>query len=309
MALRRLTYVFVVLCLLPITGVSVRAAEIGCFSRYGFTPDGKRDDTERIAEETARKLWPSGFRPAPGMCQWAFLHGTISRGDYDRVLAFYRQNHQVLNVFELSSPGGDVLEAMKIGKLMRKFLITAWAPYSILLENGGEYWFGQACQGPGCACASACALIWFGAVDRNGRVGLHRPRIDDPEFKVLPPAEATKVYRRTLDEIGKYLDEMEAPRSMIDAMVATNSADIRWVDAEKDDLKRPPSIAEWADAACGYIPNEEKNATGELSMKEINSTLSPRDAVLLKLLREKDTKHSQCWMALRFSQVEQLPSP
>jgi hypothetical protein len=298
-----------VLCLLAITGVSARAADIGCFSRYGFTPDGRQDDTDRIAEEGARKLWPSGFRPAPGMCKWAFLRGTISKGDYDKVLAFYRQNHRLLNVFELSSPGGDVLEAVNIGKFMRKFLITAWASYPIPLENGGEYLFGSTCRGPECACASACALIWFGAAVRHGRVGLHRPRIDNQEFKALAPAEATKVYRRTLDEIGKYLDEMEAPRSMIDAMVATNSADIRWVDAQKDDLERPPSVAEWADAACGYITNEEKNAKEELSMKEINGSLSSKEAIFLKLLREKDTKHAQCWMALRFSQVEQLPSP
>jgi hypothetical protein len=138
---------------------------------------------------------------------------------------------------------------------------------------------------------------------------LHRPRIDDPQFKVLAPAEATKVYRRSLDEIEKYLDEMEAPRSMIDAMVATNSADIRWVDADKDDLERPPSVAEWADAACGYITNEEKNTEEELSINEINGSLSSKAAIFLKLLREKRIKHAQCWLALRFNQVERLPPP
>ena len=93
----------VVLCLFVFVGGSGRAAEIGCFSRYGFTLDGKQDDTDRISEDAARKLWPSGFRPAPGMCKWAFLHGPISKGDYDKVLDFYRQSHRVLNVFELSS--------------------------------------------------------------------------------------------------------------------------------------------------------------------------------------------------------------
>ena len=81
----------VVLCLFVFVGGLGRAAEIGCFSRYGFTLDGKQDDTDRISEDAARKLWPSGFRPAPGMCKWAFLHGPISKGDYDKVLDFYRQ--------------------------------------------------------------------------------------------------------------------------------------------------------------------------------------------------------------------------
>jgi len=238
------------------------------------------------------------------MCKWAFLHGTISDGDYDKVLSFYGQSHRLLNVFELLSPGGNVLEAIKIGRFMRKFLMTAWAPNPL-----GEHMFLHTCQGPECARESACALIWFGAVNRSGRVGLHRPRIDDPEFSNLAPAEATKVYRRVLDEIAKYLDDMEAPRSMIDAMVATNSADIRWVDADKDDLERPPSIAEWADAACGYRTTEEKNAKEELSIKKINGSLSSKEAIFLKLLSEKDTKPAQCWLALGFGQVDRLPRP
>jgi hypothetical protein len=89
----------------------------------GFREDGKPE--EIISEDNARKLWPSGFRPVPGMCQEAFLHGEIVKGDYEKLKAFYRKNHNVLNVFYLYSSGGDVLEAIKIGRLMRTFLMTA----------------------------------------------------------------------------------------------------------------------------------------------------------------------------------------
>ena len=40
-------------------------------------------------------------------------------------------------------------------------------------------------------------------------------------FRALPPDEAAKVYRRVLDSITRYLDEMEAPKSINDAMVTT----------------------------------------------------------------------------------------
>ena len=80
-------------------------------------------------------------------------------------------------------------------------------------------------------------------------VGLHRPRIDDPEFASLPPEKATRIYRRVLSDIENYLDEMEVPEPIIQSMVATSSSDIRWVDAIADQLSRPPSYAEWEDAS------------------------------------------------------------
>jgi len=159
--------VVIALLLLAVYGVPAHAAEIGCFKRLGFTEDGKPE--EIISEDNARKLWPSGFRPIPGMCQEAFLHGKIVKGDYEKLEAFYRPNHNVLNVFDLASPGGDLLEAIKIGRFMRTFLMTALSAHMVdpmLVQKGLEPWHGLTCRGPECLCASACALIWFGAVDR-----------------------------------------------------------------------------------------------------------------------------------------------
>src|SRR5262249_47078306 len=102
-----------------------------------------------------------------------------------------------------------------------------------------------------CICASACALIWFGAVTRQGTVGLHRPRIDDPMFRGLSPPDASTAYRRLLERIDAYLNEMEVPKSIIESMIATGSGDIRWVEDIDDGLDHPPSIAEWIDASCG----------------------------------------------------------
>jgi hypothetical protein len=55
-----------------------------------------------------------------------------------------------------------------------------------------------------CMCSD---LVWCRESEWSCRAA--PPRIDDPEFGILAPAEATKVYRRVLDEIAKYLDEME----------------------------------------------------------------------------------------------------
>ena len=201
---------------------------------------------------------------APGL-----LSGQISKGDYEKVVTLLRASvakatgTQFLTEFVLNSPGGDVDEALKIGRLFRKYLITTTAPLHATAASPSQmpYLILRSMISPGnielcrgredCECASACALIWFGGVDRGGTVGMHRPRINDPMFKGLSPVDASNTYRQVLGRIAAYLGEMEVPKPIIETMVATSSDDIRWVDGIDDKLDRPPSIAEWEDASCG----------------------------------------------------------
>jgi hypothetical protein len=173
-----------------------------------------------------------------------------------------------LNNVVLVSPGGDVDEALKIGRLFRKYLISTIAPTD--LGGGSTYLSAPECKGQNCGtCASACALIWFGGVERTGTVGAHRPQINDATFAGLSPADASNRYRRLLARITAYLEEMEVPNSITEAMVATSSGDIRWVDAIDDNLQRPPSTAEWVDASCGargpYLEEIKQNTLERLS--------------------------------------------
>jgi hypothetical protein len=88
-------------------------------------------------------------------------------------------------------PGGDVDNALKIGHLFRRYLISASAP---LLAPNGVFelpWLvaGKVqylCRAPDCVCANARALFWFGGVNRQGRVGLHRPHTEDPVSEIYP---------------------------------------------------------------------------------------------------------------------------
>ena len=268
-----------------------------------------------VDEETASRLWPSGnrYRPPDGSCEEGYFHGPIADGDYDKVRQFYRKYHPFLYAFKLNSPGGDVDEAMRIGRLFRKYQITTYAPESagpsyILGHGTGAEW-EPLCAGSDCACASACALMWFGGVERSGTVGLHRPRIDDPAFKALRGADATKVYIRILLEIARYLEEMEVPRPMIDAMVATGSSEIRWIDSIGDDLFRPPSIAEWEDAACSAFNKEGKKALSGLFGKKYDSSLTANEKLLMQMLDDKRMNRDGCLINLRYREVDRLTPP
>jgi hypothetical protein len=190
---------------------------------------------------------PRGF----GSCDDALLRDKIVKCDYERVRIFMANLLSTRLI--LVSPGGDVDEALKIGRLFRKHLILADAPWR---KPDGSIWiYGldrtRPCRGQNCTCASACAFIWFGAVERDGTVGLHRPYIDDPMFAGLPPAEASIRYRQMLDRVVSYLNDMEVPTSIIESMTTTGSGNIRWVDAIDEGVVRPPSIAEWVGASCG----------------------------------------------------------
>jgi hypothetical protein len=161
------------------------------------------------------------------------------------------------------------------------------------------------CTGSECICASACGFIWFGAIDRGGTVGLHRPRTGDAAFKALAPSEASVVYKRMLDNITRYLEEMETPKPLIDSMVGTGSADIQWVDFTRA-LTHPPSIAEWIDASCGPFADQDYDTLDELSYKADRTRV---EDVLLKSLRDKWSKRIHCWSDLVETHRKRLTPP
>jgi len=285
------------------TFASARAAEIRCdpgISGHFTLPQDETFYSQR---------WPSGVRPTSSTCAGGLLSGPIEEGDYEKVRSLYRQNHPFLGSFTLASPGGNVEEALKIGQLFRKYLIIAFAPVRITSADGRERFAlpGEPeCDSGKCICASACALIWFGAVDHWGTVGLHRPHTDDPSFKALDPPAAAEAYRRMLDSVRQYLDEMEVPKPMIEAMVATGSADIRWVTIASD-LSRPPSLAEWEDATCGTFSDKERALLSQLREKRSNAT--KREQRLRDKLQNRQSQRIRCHVELLSSRRDKLPPP
>ena len=121
-----------------------------------------------------------------------------------------------------------------------------------------------------------------------------------PRLKHSPPGQAATLYRQKLDNIMRYLDEMEVPKPVIDAMKTTGSADIRWVDDSAYGLERAPSFAEWVDASCGRISADEEKALLKLGARKSN--LNTDEKLLLKILTEKSMAITGakliCWPAI-----------
>ena len=105
------------------------------------------------------------------------MKGQIVPGDYERLLAFAITNKiDLLRVrYVLNSPGGDVSEALRIGRLLK----SVYANVFVGPESG--------------PCASACFIIFVSAVQRDsldGLVGIHRPYVSPNRLASVSPSAA-----------------------------------------------------------------------------------------------------------------------
>lgn len=97
-----------------------------------------------------------------------FASGEVHVGDTDRFLQFVRANNISNGVVYLDSPGGSLAEGLRLGQAIRNLgYDTQIGRISYTREHGGA------------VCASACAYIFAGGVNRffsenDGRLGLHQ---------------------------------------------------------------------------------------------------------------------------------------
>lgn len=162
------------------------------------------------------------------------LEGRIGPGDADRFERFMRGAGPRIALVRLRSPGGRAAEAMKIGALVRRYLLKTEAP----VDRDGL----PACddQSRDCVCASACVFVWVAGVDRNERAYLeaHRPGQADGS-EPDSPAESE-------DALRSYFEALETPSEFADFVLAT----------PPDRIERVPAalIAK----ASGFIPSVDR---------------------------------------------------
>jgi hypothetical protein len=171
------------------------------------------------------------------------IEGKLERGDYQKMITAIKKHGSIPSHISLSSPGGDVLEAIKIGRFARKALLEFWA--------SGK-------------CNSACVFIYFGTVrgfvDPWGVFGIHRPYFDSLYFSGLSSSEAEQKYKEMENQVREYLREMDVPQFFIDRMFSVPSNSVQLVThPEMVDIvgRRPPAYEEWIIAKCGSLSNEE----------------------------------------------------
>lgn len=155
------------------------------------------------------------------------IHSAITRGDFDRfgaavarirALNGNRINDVPFVTVELDSPGGDVVEAVKIGRaIYQNFMMT-------LVRPGRE-------------CVSACVFILVaGAVHTpadGASIGLHRPLL--VSWRNISGMEARARYDALMRYLRDYFLKLGVSGAAWDIMMRTDSFGMRYFGPEELD--------------------------------------------------------------------------
>lgn len=200
--------------------------------------------------------------------------------------------------FHLNTPGGDIEEAMKIGRFARDVLasvdsygniIVAPGPKSDAFRDNPDYVFLPAnvslTEKSIVRNYSAGILIFYGAVKRSHRdnsdqrlgdykardipvMGLHRPYFEKEAFATLTPSKAAQAYQNLEKAVRAYLAEMGAPQDLVDRMFKSASTDIDLIpdDEFRHYYKSEESfMEEWLIAKCGATGEQNILSNAELT--------------------------------------------
>lgn len=220
------------------------------------------------------------------------LDGPIEKGDAHRFSDVMKKAIATPGtdrlVIALDSPGGDVREAIEIGRVVRATLAETWtsrktvwptesrerhAPWRASDPLDQYVYADREVALPELSkCWSACTIIFFSGVTRNatsnqdGRdltaqyairyptIGVHRPKFNGSEFGELAPEDARRAYLKMIESMATALTEMGAPHEFIERTMATSPEDIDLITGdEMERLYSPvePFFEDWLVARCG----------------------------------------------------------
>lgn len=209
-----------------------------------------------------------GVAPGPNgeVLEGVKIEGEIEPGDANKFIRFYAYFGPIRSrtVF-LRSKGGNVAEAMAIGRLVHQFRLTTQVPshdVSGELEQG--YQFSPSDDRGNFLCASSCFLIYAGGVERHGDyLILHRPYFRRSDLGNISDEEYESQQKKLDDAVRQYLRDMEVDQFYLDKLMATNSQDGYTISMHDDDAHpledMPPSIEEIVLSKCKRPSKQEED--------------------------------------------------
>jgi len=172
-----------------------------------------------------------------------------------------------LGSIQLNSPGGNMLEAMKIGKLIRSLFLKTivWSSWEGNLQA---------------SCSSACFFVFVSGVSRvpniyhdksfhlhDGidksdlkKIGLHRPSFEKNYYKNNYDSYDQQ-YKNLLKVSRKYLFDMGVKQKVVDKVFSISSNDIEWLSLKDFDDHigiYPMEVHEWANSQCLGLPRDKQ---------------------------------------------------
>jgi hypothetical protein len=229
------------------------------------------------------------------------LIGNIEKGDAEAfkiIVEYLKEEKITVNMLLLASIGGDAIEAMQIGTIVRESFIPTQAPFAL---NSGFTCNGypSGLKEDDCDCSSACFLIWAAGVYRMGDVlGIHRPYFLEGNLEELSGTGAQKELVQMYKRIRSYLENMDVPEHIIIKMFNTKSDEVAYLDwASAKSMESVPLFDEWVGAECLRLTFEEEIDYSRLLAKKLEekSTLTKSEKYYLHYLKKRKEKFNKCF--------------
>ena len=194
---------------------------------------------------------------------------------------------------QLDSRGGDINAAMEIGRIIRKNFMLTIVPFNF-------------------ECSSACVLILGAGVAKsaNGKVGVHRPYFESMNSNI-PISEIRRKRDELIDDIKKYLNEMDISPVLMELMLGVPPEKIKYLSRSESTSLRldgdDPSFNEKKTAEqarqYGLSSSVYRQREGEAwrkckvyksYMENESCKLSILLAIPIQVARLKVTKYGEC---------------
>jgi hypothetical protein len=160
----------------------------------------------------------------------------------------------------LGSPGGDLLEAIKIGRLIRKLRFATFSPSMLAGTPISVAKFRK----ENLVCSSSCFFILAAGVLRlGGIIGIHRPYLPKEHYQKIGAGDAIEVSKKIRIMLTDYLRDMGTPTSYVDRMYSIPKEKVEWLlKKETNNLFSGliPDIDEWVKARCPGLQSRQLHA-------------------------------------------------
>jgi hypothetical protein len=249
------------------------------------------------------------------------LEGKIEAGDFDKLRSYifnrdpFKGGHitDVENIF-LASPGGDLAEAMKIGRLVRELKLTTSIPDKLRPASryDGEYqkeWIAKynlKDLKANYMCASACFFVFVAGIHREVGgwlsplepiLGIHRPYLSENDLSGLSSDKAIAAGARTRAVVEDYLKEIGVPAKYADQMFSVPKDEIRWINNDEFEADFDgfiPGLKDWVDARCDKRTEIEKRFWEKLNKNMPYGKQSAAERFMVDAIVKKREEQLKC---------------
>ena len=228
------------------------------------------------------------------------MKGNIETGDYEKLRRFFKEQDVTKSLY-IASSGGNVAEAIKIGRLIRDLRMETQIPGRVHDE---EIIVPPSMKKEEFLCASACFFIFVAGIHRvtyldvgdDPLLGVHRPFFTDKDLKALGAHEAIESATRIRAVIERYLKEMDVPAKYADLLFSVPKDQIRWITGVefRTDLSGfVPALKDWMDARCDKRTDAEKVMWEALKDKNPKN-MTASEKRISDLLGKKQSEKGGC---------------